>query len=256
MTRTIGAISDTHGLLRPQALAALAGCDPIIHAGDVGSPDVLARLAALALVHAVRGNVDHGTWSAKLPVTPHVTQAGILYDPEQPTSPAYLKTIEATAPSFKVQILPDAIRDAEAIERAIATLASGTNGGLIVLPGALMIGLLDPRSSSDTPVDILRAFRQDLREAGYVEGENITTEYRWADNQIDRLPALASDLVRQPVAVIAATGSAPRPWPLELGDCGRAPPDGLADLEVFELRMVDVERLVLARIPVGGAEFG
>ena len=60
MMRTIGAISDTHGLLRPQALAALAGCDPIIQAGDVGSPDVLARLGALAPVHAVRGNVDHG----------------------------------------------------------------------------------------------------------------------------------------------------------------------------------------------------
>src|SRR5262249_55351869 len=69
MMRTIGAISDTHGLLRPQALAALAGCDPIIHAGDVGSPDVLARLGALAPVHAVRGNVDHGAWSANLPVT-------------------------------------------------------------------------------------------------------------------------------------------------------------------------------------------
>jgi len=51
MMRTIGAISDTHGLLRPQAFAALAGCDPIIHAGDVGSPDVLARLGALAPVH-------------------------------------------------------------------------------------------------------------------------------------------------------------------------------------------------------------
>jgi uncharacterized protein len=69
MRRTIGAISDTHGLLRPQALAALAGCDPIIHAGDVGSPDVLAGLGALAPVHAVRGNVDHGAWSANLPVT-------------------------------------------------------------------------------------------------------------------------------------------------------------------------------------------
>jgi uncharacterized protein len=69
MMRTIGAISDTHGLLRPQAVVALAGCDPIIHAGDVGSPDVLARLGALAPVHAVRGNVDHGAWSAKLPVT-------------------------------------------------------------------------------------------------------------------------------------------------------------------------------------------
>src|SRR5919108_5976475 len=68
MMRTIGAISDTHGLLRPQALAALVGCDPIIHAGDVGNPDVLARLGALAPVHAVRGNVDHGAWSANLPV--------------------------------------------------------------------------------------------------------------------------------------------------------------------------------------------
>jgi putative phosphoesterase len=72
MMRTIGAISDTHGLLRPQALAALAGWDPIIHAGDVGSPDVLARLGALAPVHAVRGNVDHGAWSAKLPVTQRI----------------------------------------------------------------------------------------------------------------------------------------------------------------------------------------
>src|SRR5262249_28611649 len=67
--RTIGAISDTHGLLRPQALAALAGCD---HAGDVGSSDVLARLGALAPVHAVRGNVDHGAWSANLPVTQRI----------------------------------------------------------------------------------------------------------------------------------------------------------------------------------------
>src|SRR6266481_4105076 len=72
MMRTIGAISDTHGLLRPQAVAALAGCDPIIHAGDVGSPDVLARLGALAPLHAVRGNVDHGAWSANLPVTQRI----------------------------------------------------------------------------------------------------------------------------------------------------------------------------------------
>jgi hypothetical protein len=103
-------------------------------------------------------------------------------------------------------------------------------------------------STPDRRPNILRAFRQDLREAGYVEGENITIEYRWADNQIDRLLALASDLFRQRVAEAV--------WPLELGDRGRAPPDGLTDLEAFELRMVDVERLVLARIPMGGAEFG
>jgi uncharacterized protein len=54
------------------ALAALAGCDPIIHAGDVGSPEVLARLGALAPVHAVRGNVDYGAWSANLPVTQRI----------------------------------------------------------------------------------------------------------------------------------------------------------------------------------------
>jgi putative ABC transport system substrate-binding protein len=71
-------------------------------------------------------------------IAPHVTRAGILYDVEQPTSPAYLKTIEATAPSFKVQILPREVRDAEAIEGAIATFVADTNGGLIVLPGALM----------------------------------------------------------------------------------------------------------------------
>src|SRR5215469_14248524 len=76
--RTIGAISDTHGLLRPQALAVLAGCDPIIHAGDVGSPDVLARLGALAAVHAVRGNVDHGAWSANLPVAQRIEIDGFL----------------------------------------------------------------------------------------------------------------------------------------------------------------------------------
>jgi uncharacterized protein len=72
MRQTIGAISDTHGLLRSQALAALAGCDPIIHAGDIGSLDVLARLGALAPVHAVRGNVDHGAWSANLPLTQRI----------------------------------------------------------------------------------------------------------------------------------------------------------------------------------------
>src|SRR5215471_13304821 len=57
-------------------------------------------------------------------IAPHVTRVGILYDPEQPTSPEYLKTIEATAPSFKVQIQPDAVRDAEAIEGAIATFVA------------------------------------------------------------------------------------------------------------------------------------
>jgi uncharacterized protein len=69
MTKIIGLISDTHGLIRPEALAALRGSDIIIHAGDVGRPDILGHLMALAPVFAVRGNVDGGAWAAPLPET-------------------------------------------------------------------------------------------------------------------------------------------------------------------------------------------
>jgi hypothetical protein len=69
---------------------------------------------------------------------PHVTHVAILYDPEQPTSPGYITLIEATAPSFRVQIRPYPVRDAEAIELAFETLAADPNGGLILLPGALL----------------------------------------------------------------------------------------------------------------------
>src|SRR5256714_9163412 len=60
-----------------------------------------------------------------------------------------------------------------------------------------VIGFLDIRSPDTTVEDRLRAFRQGLKDTGYVEGENIAIEYRWAENQIDRLPALAADLVRR-----------------------------------------------------------
>ena len=66
-TTTVGLISDTHGLLRPEARAALAGCELLLHAGDVGSPEVLEELAELAPLHAVRGNVDRGAWADALP---------------------------------------------------------------------------------------------------------------------------------------------------------------------------------------------
>jgi hypothetical protein len=71
----IGVISDTHGLLRPEAVAALRGADRIVHAGDVGSPEILASLAALAPLTAVRGNNDKGDWARALPVT-EVVDAG------------------------------------------------------------------------------------------------------------------------------------------------------------------------------------
>lgn len=65
----IGIISDTHGLLREQAVRALRGSDLILHAGDVGSPEILESLKQIAPVVAVRGNVDEGPWANALPTT-------------------------------------------------------------------------------------------------------------------------------------------------------------------------------------------
>ena len=72
-----------------------------------------------------------------------------------------------------------------------------------------VIGFLDS-ASPDGNADRVRAFREGLKETGYVEGENVTIEYRWADNQVDRLPALAAELVRRPVAVATAGWSSCR----------------------------------------------
>ncbi len=74
-------------------------------------------------------------------------------------------------------------------------------------PGMPVIGFLGTRASGDDP-QLLTAFRQGMKEAGYVEGQNVAIEYRFAENQYDRLPALAADLVRRQVAVIAANGPA------------------------------------------------
>jgi uncharacterized protein len=65
----VGLISDTHSLLRPEALTALRGSDLIIHAGDVGAPGILEQLGEIAPVVAVRGNVDKGAWASELPTT-------------------------------------------------------------------------------------------------------------------------------------------------------------------------------------------
>lgn len=73
----IGVISDTHGLLRPEAVEALRGSDRIIHAGDTGDPAVLKRLEAIAPVTAVRGNVDTGSWASKLPKTDVLEADGV-----------------------------------------------------------------------------------------------------------------------------------------------------------------------------------
>jgi len=75
----LGVISDTHGLIRPRALAALRGSDLIIHAGDVGNAEVLAPLSEIAPTFAIRGNVDTGPWAATLPPTEIVEVGALLF---------------------------------------------------------------------------------------------------------------------------------------------------------------------------------
>ncbi|UQR64837.1 metallophosphatase family protein [Bradyrhizobium sp. C-145] len=90
MTFRIGIISDTHGLLRPEAERGLAGVNHIIHAGDIGRPEIVDALRRIAPVTAIRGNVDSGEWARQYPDTKLVRLAGksiyVLHD---------LKTLKA-----------------------------------------------------------------------------------------------------------------------------------------------------------------
>jgi uncharacterized protein len=74
----LGIISDTHGLLRPEAVAALRASQHILHAGDVGDPEILEKLRDIAPVTAIRGNIDQAGWAKKLPVTEAVELSGVL----------------------------------------------------------------------------------------------------------------------------------------------------------------------------------
>jgi uncharacterized protein len=74
---TVGVISDTHGLLRPEAVRALVGVDAIVHAGDIGTPEVLAALERIAPVTAVRGNNDRARWAARIPCTAELAIGGV-----------------------------------------------------------------------------------------------------------------------------------------------------------------------------------
>jgi putative phosphoesterase len=74
---TLGVISDTHGLLRPEAVEALRGSDRILHAGDVGTPEILQGLAKIAPLIAIRGNVDTAPWARSLPATEVIEAGGI-----------------------------------------------------------------------------------------------------------------------------------------------------------------------------------
>lgn len=76
MTTRIGVISDTHGLVREEAVEFLRGSDLIVHGGDIGHPDVLSELERIAPVKAVRGNVDRGKWADRLPETEYIEHKG------------------------------------------------------------------------------------------------------------------------------------------------------------------------------------
>jgi putative phosphoesterase len=93
----IGLVSDTHNLLRPEVLAYLRGSDHILHAGDICGPEVLAALAALAPLTAVRGNNDQGPWAEALRETETVQLAGIavhvVHDLKQLALPAGVRVV-------------------------------------------------------------------------------------------------------------------------------------------------------------------
>lgn len=79
MSFTIGVISDTHGLLRPEAVRLLESCNAIIHAGDIGSEEIMAALKAMAPTYAVRGNVDWEPWTVNMPVNDLAEIAGYCF---------------------------------------------------------------------------------------------------------------------------------------------------------------------------------
>ena len=119
----IGLISDTHGLLRPEAIQALQGVDHIIHAGDIGSSRILEQLAEIAPVTAVRGNNDHGAWADALPAETTIESGGmtlhVLHD---------IKELDPDVNASTVQVVVSGHSHRPAIAKQ--------NGMLFVNPGS------------------------------------------------------------------------------------------------------------------------
>jgi uncharacterized protein len=121
----IGVISDTHGLVRPQAVEALRGADLIVHAGDVGADDVLSALERLAPVVAVRGNVDRGGWAGQLSDT-EVVEVGdqtlyVLHDLGQ-------LDLDPAAAGFRVVVSGHSHRPSVSTKGGVLYLNPGSAG--------------------------------------------------------------------------------------------------------------------------------
>jgi putative phosphoesterase len=107
----LGVISDTHGLMRREALSALAGSELIIHAGDVGTPQILTALERIAPVHAIRGNIDTAAWTRKLPKQREVqiedVRIWVLHDLHElaldPTAEGYRAVISGHSHKPKIE---------------------------------------------------------------------------------------------------------------------------------------------------------
>jgi putative ABC transport system substrate-binding protein len=122
-------------------------------------------------------------------------------------------------------------------------------------PAVPVIGFLSPQSAEDYYKYLAIPFHQSLREAGYVEGQNVAAEYRYADNQFDRLPALAADLVRRRVAVIVANGAgrSGQAWSGRQPRAAGRQHDGhqFSDLEVVAKRLGLLHEMVPRAVRVG-----
>ena len=141
--RTVGLISDTHGLLRPSALRALQGSDLIIHAGDIGTPEILAELGEIAPVVAVRGNVDKGEWAKALPETA-VAGAGsiliyVLHDVKQ-------MDLDPTAAQFQVVVSGHSHQPGQ-MERNGVLYVNPVSAGPRRFKLPIMVAKLDVRSA-------------------------------------------------------------------------------------------------------------
>jgi len=121
----VGVISDTHGLLRPQALAALEGSELIVHAGDVGNPHILEQLRGIAPTTAVRGNIDTGAWATSLPIA-EVVEVGdvhlyVLHD-------LAALDLDPTAAGFAAVISGHSHRPAADVRNGVLYLNPGSAG--------------------------------------------------------------------------------------------------------------------------------